>query len=218
MVIALLLLMSYQMVGAKYHEWIGIGMFVLFIIHHILNRVWTKNMFHGKYTVYRIFQTVLAVLILICMVGSMYSGVVLSRYVFSELPIDASKSFARTVHMLAAYWGFIFMGLHLGLHWGIMMNRVKKLLKKQSKIFDVIIRIIGIGIAGVGLYVFISRQIVSYMFLKIKFVFFDFSEPLIHFLAEYLMMLGLFVWVGHYIVKGVIYLQIRSKKIRVENE
>ena len=38
MTIALLLLMAYELIGQAAHEWLGIGMFVLFIIHHILNR------------------------------------------------------------------------------------------------------------------------------------------------------------------------------------
>ena len=37
---ALLLLMPYELVGEAAHEWIGVGMFVILIIHHILNRKW----------------------------------------------------------------------------------------------------------------------------------------------------------------------------------
>ena len=33
----LLLLMPYGMVGEAAHEWIGVGMLLLFIIHHILH-------------------------------------------------------------------------------------------------------------------------------------------------------------------------------------
>ena len=35
---ALLFLMGYQFWGDTAHEWVGAGMFLLFIIHHILNR------------------------------------------------------------------------------------------------------------------------------------------------------------------------------------
>ena len=38
MTLALLLLMSYQLVGEKAHEWIGMAMFLLVIGHHVLNR------------------------------------------------------------------------------------------------------------------------------------------------------------------------------------
>lgn len=79
MTVALLLLMPYGLVGEAAHEWIGAGMFLLFILHHILNRKWTGNIGKGKYTPYRILQTVLVVLVLICMLGSMISGIIHSE-------------------------------------------------------------------------------------------------------------------------------------------
>lgn len=55
MSVALLLLMAYEQIGGQAtHEWIGMGMFVLFILHHILNRKWIKNLFRGKYTALRV--------------------------------------------------------------------------------------------------------------------------------------------------------------------
>lgn len=38
MTLCLMLLMSYSLIGEQAHEWIGIGMFVLFVLHHWLNR------------------------------------------------------------------------------------------------------------------------------------------------------------------------------------
>ena len=40
MTVLLLCLMAYQVTGEVLHEWIGIGMTVLVIIHQILNRKW----------------------------------------------------------------------------------------------------------------------------------------------------------------------------------
>ena len=49
MTAALLFLMPYELVGKAAHEWIGTEIFLLFILHHILNRKWTAHMFKGKY-------------------------------------------------------------------------------------------------------------------------------------------------------------------------
>ena len=38
MTVLLLLLMAFQVTGETAHEWLGIGMFVLFLIHQRLNR------------------------------------------------------------------------------------------------------------------------------------------------------------------------------------
>lgn len=72
MTVMLLFLMTYELIGEAAHEWLGIGMFVLFIIHHILNRKWSRSVFKGKYTLFRIWQTVLVIGILFTMVGCVF--------------------------------------------------------------------------------------------------------------------------------------------------
>ena len=37
MAILLLLLMTYERIGGAVHKWLGISIFVLFVLHHILN-------------------------------------------------------------------------------------------------------------------------------------------------------------------------------------
>ena len=48
MLAAMPLLMAYMLVGEKLHEWLGIGIFILFILHHSLNYQWIKNLFRNK--------------------------------------------------------------------------------------------------------------------------------------------------------------------------
>lgn len=215
MTIALLLLMTYELIGQATHEWIGINMFVLFVAHHILNRKWSKNLLKGKYTALRIMQTALVALVLLSMLGSMVSGVILSRHVLSFLPISGGRAFARTLHMISAYWGFVFMSLHLGFHWSMMMGMAGKLVKKPSNIRKWALRAVAILIAGYGVYAFVKRDIGSYMLLKNQFVFFDFEEPLILFLIDYIASMGLFVAVGHYLSELLKKLQKRKQIFRL---
>ena len=162
-----------------------------------------RNIRKGKYTAFRIAQTILVGLVSISMLGSVVSGIVLSRYTFAFLSVTSGSSWARTLHMLSAYWGFIFLSLHLGLHWDTMMGMAKWMFKKPSDIRKWSIRIIGILIAAYGAYAFIQREICTYMFLQNTFVFFDFEEPLIFFLLDYIAVMCLFVFVGHYFAKGI---------------
>lgn len=199
MTVVLFLLMAYSMVGEVIHEWLGIGIFVLFLLHHILNSQWIQNLWKGKYTLFRILQTVLVILVLVSMACSMLSGIVLSRHVFSFLPIVGGSSWARKLHMLSAYWGFIFLSLHLGLHWSMVTGIVKKMLPKTSAVWLLISRLAGLLITCYGIYAFVKRQIGSYMFLKVHFVFFDFGEPLLLFFLDYMAMMGLFIFLGHYL-------------------
>lgn len=163
MTIALLLLMPYEMVGQAAHEWIGIGIFLLYIVHHILNEKWSRNLFRGKYTPLRVWQTILVILVLASMIGSMISGIILSRHALSFLPISGGRSFARNLHMLASYCGFTLMYLHLGLHWRMMMGIAGKLVKGASSARTWVLRILALAVAGYGVFAFVKREIGSFI-------------------------------------------------------
>ena len=111
MTFALLFLMGYQFWGDIAHEWVGAGMFILFIAHHILNKGWYRSLFKGKYTPARIFQLIVDILVFLAMVGLMVSGVILSNHVFAFLNIRGGMAFARVLHMSASYWGFVLMAV-----------------------------------------------------------------------------------------------------------
>ena len=59
MTVMLLLLMTYELIGEAAHGRLGVGIFALFITHHILNRKWSRSVFKGKDTPLCIWQTVL---------------------------------------------------------------------------------------------------------------------------------------------------------------
>ena len=153
MTAALLFLMGYQFWGDAAHEWAGAVMFVLFILHHILNRGWYRALPKGRYSPARVFQFVINLLLLLVMMGQMVSGIILSRCVFSFLPISGGMSFARLLHMAAAYWGFVLMALHLGLHWNMVSGRLGKVLghSRSSRWRTIAGRTAGIVLAVYGL-------------------------------------------------------------------
>lgn len=201
MTMALLFLMGYQFWGDVAHEWVGAGMFLLFISHHILNGNWYKNLFHGKYSPSRIFQLIVDFLVFLAMLGLMASGLMLSRHVFPLLGwmFHGSMSFARLLHMAASYWGFVLMALHLGMHWGTFLGLAKKTLhlKQPSRMRKILLPIFGGGIALYGLTVFIKRNLFTYMLLRTQFVFLDFGEPVPLFYLDYLAMMGTFIFLAY---------------------
>lgn len=203
MTIALLLLMTYELIGPAVHEWLGVGIFVLAVVHHVLNGRWSRSLLKGKYTALRIMQTALAVLVLLAMLGSMVSGIILSRHVFAALPISGGRAFARNLHMISAYWGFVLMALHLGVHWSMMMGMARKMTKGPSAARTWSLRAAALLVAGYGAYAFFRRQIGTYLLMMSHFVFFDYDEPLVFFLLDYLAVMGLFVCVGHYVAEGI---------------
>ena len=96
---------------------------------------------------------------------------------------------------------FALMAFHLGLHWGMTLARFRQMLgmDRSSGIRRTVLRIAGGLTAGYGLYVFVTRDLATYMFLRTQFVFLDYSESPISFYIDYLAMTGLFIWIAHYL-------------------
>ena len=194
----LLLLAGYSKIGEEAHEWLGVAMTALFVMHHILNRNWFKSLYLGKYKPYRVFQTVTAALILMTMLGSAVSGVILSRYIFASLNLGGAYV-ARTVHMLCGYWNFVLLSLHLGIHWGMIIGIAARKLPKNKPYLKWTARGLAFLIATYGVYAFCVRQMGEYLFGITSFIFFDLDEPIALFLLDYTAIMGLFVFAGHYL-------------------
>lgn len=204
MTVLLLFLMARQITGESAHEWLGAGMFVLWIAHHILNVSWHCRLLKGTYTPMRMLQTFTNAAVCFSMLGLMISGIILSREVFAFLPISGGVAFARSLHIVSAFWGFVLMAFHLGLHWNMVLGIVRNAVGPvPSKPVRALLRMAAVLIAGYGCYAFGKNQILSYLFLKAHFVFFDFEKPVMLFFAEYMAMMGLFVFLAHYISKGI---------------
>ena len=98
MTVSLLLLMPYSLLGETAHEWIGMAMFLLFIVHHVLNRRWLASMTRGRYTPLRVVQTILVLVMLVLMIGSMVSGILLFVFAYTR------KSMNRTEGAVKSYF------------------------------------------------------------------------------------------------------------------
>ena len=206
------LLMAYSLIGEAVHEWMGIFMFLLFILHHVLNFSWYRNLFRGHYSVSRILKTISALFLIPVMLALPVSGIMMSRHIFPGL--GSSLSLVRIVHLFASYWGFVLMSLHIGLHWRMAVGMTGNLCgrKKIGRTGILLLRIAFRLIALYGVYAFVRRQIGSYMFLQNQFVFFDFGEPRIFFFMDYLAVMCLFAVCGYYAVGGVALLEKRRKR------
>ena len=117
MTVLLPLLMAEILIGQEIHEWLGTGMLVLFVAHHILNAGWWKSLFKGKYTPSRAFSVIIDLLLLLDMAALGISGILMSNFVFGFLSLRGMMMAARQLHLLASYWGLISVSYtHLRAH------------------------------------------------------------------------------------------------------
>lgn len=188
MVLLLPLLMAYSLIGEAFHEVAGTLMLVLFLLHHWFNRAWWKSLFKGRYSPQRAFQTALNLLLLLFMIIQPLSGILMSKHLFTFLPTDGLSSAARAIHLPLANWGFVLMSIHAGTHLGSILPKGRK---KTA-----VLACLG-AVSLYGVYAFLKRQIPAYLFLRLPFAFFDYSEPRVFFLADYLAVIVLFALVGY---------------------
>lgn len=204
MTVFLLMLMAYQITGEKLHEWLGAGMVVLFLIHNLLNIRWYGSLLKGKYKPLRILRTIINFSVLAAMLALAYSGIVMSRHVFSALPINGGMATARVLHLAGSYWGFVLMSVHLGLHWSMVISMFHKFSGgKKSAVVPWILRLIAVLIAVYGAICFYRADIFSYMFLKVEFAFLDYEKSAVLIFAEYMAMMGLWVFIAYYVSKAL---------------
>ena len=169
------------------HEVLGISLIILFCVHLWLNRYWIKNLFKGRYNASRFVLALFNFLLILDVIFLLISGVMISKSIFIGWFDFISLALARPLHILASYWGYVIMSFHVGLYWNVMsaMMRVK------------LPRFLAVLPMAYGAYAFMKRNLAEYMFLRSQFVFFDFEEPLIYFLLDYIAIMILFAGLGH---------------------
>lgn len=191
MLVSLLFLMAYQITGDLFHEWIGMGMTVLVIIHQILNRKWYGTLFKGKQSPYRILSMVINVFLILSFFVTALCGMSMSSHAVPFLYGILKLSFARRMHLSLFHWSFVLMGLHLGMHLPLILAKLK--LGKKQKIFDVVF----VLIAAIGFILCLRNKIFDYLFFKAAFAFFDYDKTAILVFAENLLILLSWTFFGY---------------------
>jgi len=168
------------------------ALFVLSTVHIMLNRRWYGALFRGKYSVHRIMQIAVNMGLLICGLFLMMSGLMMAWFVPPEAVGDM-LGFARLAHLIASHWYYLLMCFHLGMHANMIAARIKAKSRTRR-----ILRVLVLLISAYGVYAFISRGLIQYMFLQQQFFFFDFDRGYVLFAVDYLSILVLFATVSHY--------------------
>ena len=215
MTILLLLSMSYELIGpaisetlekfssisfdgyeygSLIHEILGISLIILFLVHLWLNRWWIRTLFKGRYNLTRVIMTLANIFLILDVILLTFSGLIMSR--IFELPFsEGLMSFARTAHISASFWGYVIMSFHIGLNWHIFSAMMFKRWKPGG-----VLHVVAFVIMACGGYAFVRRNIWDYMMLNSQFVFFDFDEPFMYFIGDYIAVMILFACLGHYVI------------------
>lgn len=129
-----LALMTYDLTGSMWHEILGIGMLVPLFFHLFLNRKWisgvTGKLFKSKFSVNTV-RWICDVFMLIGYVLTAVSGIAISKELFWQLRAN-NIDLWYIVHAWAAYLTLAVMGVHIGLHWKMILGFFRSLTGRQK--------------------------------------------------------------------------------------
>ncbi len=164
MLLTLIFLMGFPAGGRKAHVWAGSAMLVLLVLHHVLNIDWHKRLTKGRYTSARRRSLVLMGFLFLTAGALIFSSLSLAHHVY-----PGGRQLVKSLHMLGAYWGFLFMSFHLGMYW----DRIIAMAKKWSFLSPLFAGRLGFllsaGIALYGVYAFFVLHFPTYLFLQTHF-------------------------------------------------
>ena len=203
MMVDLFLLMGFPLWGMNVHMTAGILFFLLLLAHHSLNWRWYKGLCRGRWNGIRCLGAAVNLSLLLVMLLLLWSSIVLGGPAIG-LPALGSMMLAREVHMACAYWGFIFMSFHIGMHWDMFKGMARRLAPVfPRKGTGTALAAAQAAIALYGIYAFYMRKWGEYLFLQTEFAFFDYQEGALPFYADHLAIMGCCIWVAVHAGKQV---------------
>ena len=198
MLLMLTQLMAYHASSEAAHEWHGIALTTLLVVHQWLNRRWYASLFSGRYTVQRAVMTGVFALTLIAFALTAFCGLAMSSHAAPFLFGLAQSSFARPAHLAASYWAFILTGIHVGLHIPVMFGRFK-----PGRVAKSLLHLAATVIAGVGFYLFLKNGIPDYIFLQTSYAAVDPNKTLWFSVLENALILTFWAYAGALIISAI---------------
>jgi hypothetical protein len=131
----LLLMDPRSFYGLVFHEWAGLIIGLLFILHKILDWSWIKHVtlkFFSKTSGRARLNYFLDVILLIGIILMILSGIAIARTIdFNWLKLGGSSMFWRVMHTSSSLITLVLFGIHLGLHWNWVIQRFRFKSKKN---------------------------------------------------------------------------------------
>ncbi len=190
--------LAYYWLSNTAHEWTGTGLFALLIAHNVFNRRWYSPLPQTRREPRSVIDITLTLSLLAAMLALLVTSIMISRTVFSFLHIGAGFT-ARQIHMLAAYWILVFVGLHLGLRWGVVMNAMRNTFKGtgHSALRTIALRLAAAGIAVYGVQSSFAMEVGAKLTLQMSLDGWDFDESAAAFFLNWFSIVGLYAVLSH---------------------
>jgi hypothetical protein len=201
MIALMLLALAYWWLENLPHELFGTVMFVLLGRHLYSNRRWFVALFRGSYDRMRVFAVALHLALVVNVAILLVTSVIISKSVFSFLPIPDSVT-TREIHWFSAYWVMIIVGVHLGLQWTRVMTLTRSLfgLSGRNAIRTWLLRIAAGLCVMFGVWSFSILGIWTKLTFNYSLDFWNFNASVLPFFAHWAGVIAVPALIAHYTV------------------
>lgn len=197
LLVLLTLVMSEQATGGRFHEWCGILMTVLFVVHQIVNRRWYAGLLRGRYTAYRFLFVAVDFLLLAAFVITALCGMAMSAYAVPFLYGFIRVTTASSMHLSMSHWMFVLAGIHFGIH-------LRGMRKGTSRVKQNVVLFFWLIAAAYGFIQFLMAGIPAYLFFRTPFAFYREGIPPAAAIFNTLCMLSFWILVGRALANYVL--------------
>lgn len=194
MVVGILLAMANRLTGNQAHELLGTCLVPLFIGHTILNRRWYATIPQRWGSTRGKVDVCLTTLLLLALGALVGSSLMISRSLHGFLGIEGSLAL-RQVHTTAAYWFFILMSMHLGMHWSRVMTVFTgaRMLSSRPSVRLLVRMVLPIGIFLYGVRAAFERDVCSKLFMRYAFDNWAFDTAIMPYFLQNMAIIGSYV-------------------------
>ena len=132
LLLTLFLVYEVKATGEAIHEWLGVGIAVVMIVHILLHWQWVlaiTQQFLTRLKAEPRVQYILNIGIFFGFTTVIFTGLMISRSVLPIFGLQGSNSwFWKWLHFQSADITFLFAALHVALHWQWIVNAVRRYL------------------------------------------------------------------------------------------
>lgn len=147
------------MLTLTYHEVMGLGIAVFFLIHCLFNRTWImdtgKKLFNASTPARTKFSYWITILLVIDFALIIMSGIFISKIIFrdaiSSLNLGDTTVF-RNIHLLCSALSLILIGIHVGIYWPMVKGFFAKHIHLPKRFGTTIAYVLLAAIVATGVY------------------------------------------------------------------
>lgn len=193
----LLFAFAYHWQGNAAHEWAGLAMLALVLVHNLFHRRWfTARSPRGRLDKALNWSLLAGMLVLLV------SSLLISETVFASLRL-ADDFTARQIHAGIAYWLLMIVAIHLGLRWQLLMALGRRLLGNPAPhaARTIALRVAAGLLAVQGAFSAGALDLCTRLAFQMSLDWWNFEESVAPFFGHCLAVMGLLIGMTYYLTR-----------------